>query len=177
DDRLVSRAKAEDIASPAALAPLASDYIPVSSDYIPASNTKIEPFRHQHHRITQQGAIAKEIDALPYKRCRSSSPPKPSPPSSPSPPPAMLPPHKIGEVGSSREENPRDAGSPRGAFIREDVETLQTTLGIARERITDFEIRLEDIEAHLQESEARQIRLSTRMRDLDDRIGPSGERR
>ncbi|GJV79894.1 hypothetical protein Tco_1515764 [Tanacetum coccineum] len=93
-NRLVSRAKAEDIASPAALAPLASDYILASSDYIPVSNTKIEPFRHLHHRITHQGAIAKEIDAPPYKRCRSSSPPKPSPPSSPSPPPAMLPPYK-----------------------------------------------------------------------------------
>ncbi|GJR22433.1 hypothetical protein Tco_0970960 [Tanacetum coccineum] len=59
---------------------------------------------------------------------------------------------------------------------QKDVETLQTTLWIAHERISDMEIRLEETKTRLQESEVREIRLSARMRALKHRFGPPGER-
>ncbi|GKB24595.1 hypothetical protein Tco_0863996, partial [Tanacetum coccineum] len=50
---------------------------------------------------------------------------------------------------------------------QEHVETLQATLQTSREEITDLQF-------HLDESEAREADLETRIRALEEQFGPSG---
>ncbi|GKD38098.1 hypothetical protein Tco_1258305 [Tanacetum coccineum] len=80
---------------------------------------------------------------------------------------ATLPPRK--RMLASRYWDWVPSCSILGALRRDypDVETLQATLGAAHERISDLELCLD-------ESEAREADLETRIRALEEQFGPSG---
>ncbi|GKD51675.1 reverse transcriptase domain-containing protein [Tanacetum coccineum] len=59
---------------------------------------------------------------------------------------------------------------------KEEIDTLQAELGAARERIPDLKFCLEDTETRVEASKAREIRLGARVRALEDRFRPPGER-
>ncbi|GJY57494.1 hypothetical protein Tco_0456609 [Tanacetum coccineum] len=150
--------------------------------------------------LSIEAAITKEIVAPPRMRtCLLSLPPLPSPPSSPSspssaspsPPPAMLPPHKrrvhlahlrlgkalrhlaysqlLVSLFDTRDKSMRYRITWRSSY-------LSKLRPCNMRYMEDILFRLEDTETHLEASEAREIRLGARVKALEDRFRPPGER-
>ncbi|GKA15805.1 hypothetical protein Tco_0695552 [Tanacetum coccineum] len=130
-----------------------------------------------------------------------SLPPQPPVPSSPPPPPTLLPPCKRFRMTSHQQETTDETtteaiiparlrkkshahrwmffylGPVHGETRRrveaaeQQIEVLHDSLGIARDRITESQICIKDVEARLHKSEFREIGLKARLRRLEDRLG------
>ncbi|GKB37820.1 hypothetical protein Tco_0882762 [Tanacetum coccineum] len=166
---ILSDSKIEDVASPTVVLNYVLDSntytesfeVPASPDYTLGSNTETKPFEED----PQEAGLEKSSSSPPP----SPSSPPPSPSVSSSPPPIMLPPCKRFMMTSSHQDTITEATTEAITPVR-----LCGEDWVARERISDLEFRLEDIETRLEANDAREIELGSRARALEDRFEPPG---
>ncbi|GJV49590.1 hypothetical protein Tco_1439802 [Tanacetum coccineum] len=164
---ILSDSKIEDVASPTVVLNYVLDSntdtesfeVPASPDYTLGSNTETKPFEED----PQEAGLEKSSSSPPP----SPSSPPPSPSVSSSPPPIMLPPCKRFMMTSSHQDTITEATTEAITPVR-----LCGEDWVARERISDLEFRLEDIETRLEANDAREIELGSRARALEDRFEP-----